>query len=149
MSDELQQSSPIDGDNLGVAEVKNAVSGSKRKKSVSDEVESPVPKVFKVSVASSTSKGLPFANMKIAITGVLESICDGSREAAEDMIMKYGGKVAKSISGVTTYLVAGSTLEDGRPVHESSKYRSAIEKKVLYWVCVCVLVLQLPCAVIS
>ena len=36
------------------------------------------------------------------------------------------------MSGKTDYLVAGTVLEDGRPVTESSKYRTAVEKKVTF-----------------
>ena len=40
-------------------------------------------------------------------------------------------QIASAVSGKTNYLVAGTLLDDGRPVAESSKYRTAIEKKVL------------------
>ena len=131
----VTQSSSIDMEYVVPAAVGNTPPiATKRKQSQSstssDDLESPASKVSKVSVASSTTKGLPFSNMKIAITGVLEGVCNGSRDEVEDLILKYGGKVSKSISGVTTYLVAGAVLEDGRPSHESSKYRAAIEKKV-------------------
>lgn len=39
-------------------------------------------------------------------------------------------QIASAVSGKTNYLVAGTLLDDGRPVAESSKYRTAIEKKV-------------------
>lgn len=52
------------------------------------------------------------------------------REQVEDLILRFGGKVANSVSGKTDILVAGTLLDDGRPVQESSKYRTAREKKV-------------------
>lgn len=39
-------------------------------------------------------------------------------------------QIASVVSGKTNYLVAGDLLDDGRPVAESSKYRTAVEKKV-------------------
>jgi BRCT domain type II-containing protein len=51
-----------------------------------------------------------------AITGQLDSL---SRDAAEDMIKEYGGKVTTAVSGKTTYLLYGDVLEDGRPVADS------------------------------
>jgi replication factor C subunit 1 len=51
-----------------------------------------------------------------AITGQLDSL---SRDAAEDMIKEYGGKVTTAVSGKTTYLLYGDVLEDGRPVTDS------------------------------
>lgn len=39
-------------------------------------------------------------------------------------------QIASAVSGKTNYLVAGDLLDDGRPVAESSKYRTAVEKKV-------------------
>ena len=43
-------------------------------------------------------------------------------------------QVASAVSGKTNYLVAGDLLDDGRPVAESSKYRTAVEKKVRVFV---------------
>lgn len=39
-------------------------------------------------------------------------------------------KVAKSVSGKTTLLIASGLLDDGREVSTSAKYRHAEEKKV-------------------
>jgi BRCA1 C Terminus (BRCT) domain len=38
--------------------------------------------------------------------------------------------VNTSVSGKTDFVVAGTLLEDGRPVTDSSKYKTAVEKKV-------------------
>jgi hypothetical protein len=48
----------------------------------------------------------------------------------EDLVLRYGGKVANNVSGKTNYVLVGSRLEDGRDVKEGSKYRNAQEKKV-------------------
>jgi hypothetical protein len=65
---------------------------------------------------------------KIAFTGVMGEYL--SRPDLEAMVLQYGGKVAQSISGKTTFLVASPTLEDGRDSTASMKYRTAIDKKV-------------------
>lgn len=41
-----------------------------------------------------------------------------------------GVQVANSVSGKTDMLIAGQVLEDGRQVVDSSKYKTALEKKV-------------------
>ena len=41
-------------------------------------------------------------------------------------------QTAASISGKTDFVVAGTVLDDGRPVMESSKYRTAVEKNVKF-----------------
>eukprot|EP00953_Heterococcus_sp_UTEX-ZZ885_P001352 1242-Heterococcus_DN1.PRE.1 len=58
-----------------------------------------------------------------AITGQLDSL---SRDAAEDMIKEYGGKVTTAVSGKTTYLLYGDVLEDGRPVTDSNFYTAVL-----------------------
>ena len=80
--------------------------------------------------AAANSNGLCFENQKIAVTGVMSSC---SREDLEDLILQHGGKLAAAVSGRTTFLLAGLLLEDGRPATDSSKYRSAVEKKVPIW----------------
>lgn len=66
-------------------------------------------------------------NMKFVTTGILESM---GREEIEDLILGYGGKVAKAVSGKTNYLIAGTLLDDGRPANESKKYQDALNKNV-------------------
>jgi replication factor C subunit 1 len=65
---------------------------------------------------------------KIAFTGVMGEFL--SRPDLEALVLQYGGKVAQSISGKTTFLVASPTLEDGRDSTSSMKYRTAVDKKV-------------------
>lgn len=68
--------------------------------------------------------------MKIAITGCGGVNSKHSRDDLESLILQHGGKVASNVSGRTSFLVAGDILEDGRPVTEGNKYRTALEKKV-------------------
>lgn len=94
-------------------------------------VKSPAAKRgSKASSSAASAKdngGWQVNEFKFVITGVLNS---GSREDVESMILSAGGKVAKAVSGKTDYLVTGTLLEDGRPVSEGSKYRTAQEKGV-------------------
>ena len=55
-------------------------------------------------------------------------------------------QLVTAVSGKTSYLIAGSVLEDGRPATDGSKYRAAMDKNVtlsiaafLYHVFMCVL----------
>ena len=74
------------------------------------------------------SSGLCFEGQKVAVTGVMEGAA--SREEIESLVLQHGGKLSAAVSGKTTFLVAGRLLEDGRASSESSKYRTAAEKKV-------------------
>jgi hypothetical protein len=65
---------------------------------------------------------------RIAFTGVMGDFM--SRSDLEALVLQYGGKVAQSISGKTTFLVVSPTLEDGRDSSTSTKYRTAVDKKV-------------------
>jgi len=40
-------------------------------------------------------------------------------------------QLSKQVSGKTDYLVIGDRLADGRPAEEGSKYKKAVEKKVI------------------
>jgi replication factor C subunit 1 len=84
--------------------------------------------------------------LKIAVTGAFSK----GREAIEEMVTNYGGKLQGAVSGKTDYLVAGSHIEeqvysyskgggssnaapanaDPRAVETSSKYKAAVEKGV-------------------
>jgi len=70
---------------------------------------------------------LALTGVTFVFTGVLAGD-DLTRELAEDMIKERGGKATSAVSGRTTYLVCGELLEDGRPVEEGSKFRSATER---------------------
>lgn len=39
-------------------------------------------------------------------------------------------QLVTAVSGKTSYLIAGSVLEDGRPVNDGSKYKGAVDKNV-------------------
>lgn len=65
---------------------------------------------------------------KIAFTGVMGEYM--SRADLEALVLQYGGKVAQSISGKTTFLVASPLLEDGRDSTTSTKYRCSLEREV-------------------
>ena len=73
------------------------------------------------------STRLCLRGLRVVVTGVMESM---PREDLEQLVMQRGGKVVGSVSGKTDYLVAGAVLDDGRAASESSKYRTALEKKV-------------------
>lgn len=64
--------------------------------------------------------------LQFVFTGLLSI----SRDDAEAMVKSKGGRVMSSVSGKTDYLVAGRTLEDGRPVQEGRKHLMATEKGV-------------------
>ncbi|CAD7928417.1 unnamed protein product [Amoebophrya sp. A120] len=71
------------------------------------------------------SSGLPLEGKTFVFTAEMESL---DRETAKDKIKTLGGKATDSVSGKTSYLVAGSRLEGaGAPgtVEETSKYRKA------------------------
>lgn len=66
-------------------------------------------------------------NKTFVITGVLDSL---ERDSASELIKNHGGRVTGSVSRKTTFLVAGSMLEDGRPAIEGSKTKKAVALKV-------------------
>jgi len=65
---------------------------------------------------------LALTGQTFVFTGVLDTV---TRDEAEASVKRAGGRVTSAVSSKTTYLVAGSVLEDGRAVEESSKYRKA------------------------
>ena len=67
------------------------------------------------------------ANLKFVVTG---EFMDISRPDLTKFIEEKGGTMVSGVSGVTSYLIAGHKLEDGREVNTSGKYKKAIEKKV-------------------
>ena len=60
--------------------------------------------LWPVSVVTEIKENLPLEGLSFVITGTLPSL---SREQAEELIKKYGGKVVSSISKNTDYLVLG------------------------------------------
>ncbi|CBN77287.1 conserved unknown protein [Ectocarpus siliculosus] len=66
------------------------------------------------------------AGKAFVVSGVLDSL---GREAAEDLIKQYGGKVTGAVSSRTHFLVLGTVLDDGRPPEEGSKYKRAMVMK--------------------
>ncbi|KAJ1610832.1 DNA replication repC1 [Cryptosporidium canis] len=69
----------------------------------------------------------PFSGMSIVVTG---TFVNHSRQEVEDFVKILGGKLTSAVSGRTSYLIAGSSLEDGRSIEEGSKYRNAKSKGV-------------------
>lgn len=72
----------------------------------------------------------PLNKLTFVITGVLDG-CE--RETLTNILKSQGAKVTGNVSSKTTYLIAGSKLEDGRPTEMSSKYRKAegLKTKIL------------------
>ena len=52
-----------------------------------------------------------------------------TRSEMTDILKRLGAKVTGSVSKKTNILVYGSKLEDGRPVNESNKYKTAVKNK--------------------
>mmetsp|Transcript_51976 Transcript_51976/g.96173 ORF Transcript_51976/g.96173 Transcript_51976/m.96173 type:complete len:892 (-) Transcript_51976:2-2677(-) len=85
----------------------------------------PVPgKPASEPVASNSN--LPLQGLQLCFTGEFDSM---SRQDAEDKAKEAGAKVMGQVSGNTSFLVAGSRLDDGRPVEETSKYKKYLELK--------------------
>ena len=61
------------------------------------------------------------------VTGEFMNI---SRQDLQKFIEEKGGIMVSGVSGVTSYLVAGHQLEDGREVSTSGKYKTAVSKKI-------------------
>ncbi|OLP88530.1 Replication factor C subunit 1 [Symbiodinium microadriaticum] len=70
--------------------------------------------------------GLPLEGVTMVFTGEMDAI---TRQDAEEKAKAAGAKVMSGVSGNVQYLVAGSRLDDGRPVEETSKYRKMMELK--------------------
>ncbi|GBG31639.1 Replication factor C subunit 1 [Hondaea fermentalgiana] len=83
-------------------------------------------KASTASTSQAADPRLPLANQTIVITGELDKF--SSREEAAEELQRLGAKVTTSVSGRTSYLVAGHVLEDGRPTSQSKKYKTAQEK---------------------
>ena len=58
-------------------------------------------------------------------TGVLPTL---DRAQVKAIATKHGGRCTGAVSGKTTHLIAGSVLDDGRPVAESGKYKKAVTR---------------------
>ena len=73
-------------------------------------------------LAEALKRGQFFYGKRVVVTGVMDVV---GREEVEEMVKRYGGKVqsgvGKTARGQTHFLVAGTVLEDGRPVIESKK----------------------------
>jgi len=68
-----------------------------------------------------------FEDIKFAVSGVFHTM---TREGIEDYIKENGGKISSTVTGKTSFLVIGDSLEDGRMVSEGSKHRVASEKNI-------------------
>ena len=66
--------------------------------------------------------------MTFVITGVLESL---EREEAQSLVEKYGGKVTKSLSKKTSYLVAGRDAGESKLTKVGACWLY-IQKEILY-----------------
>lgn len=65
--------------------------------------------------------------LTFCLTGNMENL---HRDVASDLIKTLGGRVTNNVSGKTSFLVVGEVLEDGRPVEQSNKYRTAKDKNI-------------------
>lgn len=93
---------------------------------VKKSTKSPSP--TKKPSSSSSASNLPFDGKKFVLTG---SFGDKSREAVEEMVLCYGGKVSKAISGNTNYCLAGTgETMNGLAVTEGTKYKTAVQKGI-------------------
>lgn len=112
--------------------VEPASSPSKPTKALSPRKPAKTTSPRKSSAAASAKKEpeddprLPLNKETIVITGEVKGF--ESREEVADELMRLGAKVTTSVSGRTTYLVAGHILEDGRPTNMGKKYKTAVEK---------------------
>jgi replication factor C subunit 1 len=64
------------------------------------------------------------SGLTFVFSGILDTL---GRDESIDYVKILGGRVTTAVSRKTSYLVVGSTLEDGRPVTEGSKYQKASE----------------------
>jgi NAD-dependent DNA ligase len=53
-----------------------------------------------------------------------------TRDELVKFILDKGGKSPSAVSGKTSFLIAGSKLEDGREACTSGKYKKAVEKDI-------------------
>lgn len=106
--------------------------GSKKSKSKAKKSIAPpmpiIPEDVEVNSIPPQGRENCLDGYKIAFTGAMGEYM--SRADLEALVLQYGGKVAQSISGKTTFLVASPLLEDGRDSSTSTKYRTSIEKEV-------------------
>eukprot|EP00931_Biecheleriopsis_adriatica_P086646 TRINITY_DN61268_c0_g1_i1.p1 TRINITY_DN61268_c0_g1~~TRINITY_DN61268_c0_g1_i1.p1 ORF type:complete len:877 (+),score=205.35 TRINITY_DN61268_c0_g1_i1:136-2631(+) len=70
--------------------------------------------------------GLPWEGIIVCFASDLDSL---SQKDVEDRIKAAGGKVGIAVAQVTSYLVLGGKLEDGRPATDSTKYKRYAELK--------------------
>lgn len=109
------------------------VSAGQKKKamSVSDffRNSAPLPKPQETNSFIAKNEEGFFKGATIVFTGNMSI----DRERAVDLAVSAGAKVTSAVSSKTTYLVAGSVLEDGRAIEEGSKFRKMrqleLEKK--------------------
>jgi replication factor C subunit 1 len=106
--------------------------GQKKKAmSVSDffRNSAPLPKPQETNSFIAKNQEGFFKGATIVFTGNMSI----DRERAVDLAVSAGAKVTSAVSSKTTYLVAGSVLEDGRAIEEGSKFRKMrqleLEKK--------------------
>mmetsp|Transcript_66967 Transcript_66967/g.157074 ORF Transcript_66967/g.157074 Transcript_66967/m.157074 type:complete len:811 (-) Transcript_66967:60-2492(-) len=114
-------------EDVGPSQVKKASSNSSGKAATK-----PAPKAGKGSQrpplpqVNDAKPGLPLEGVTMVFTGEMDAI---TRQDAEEKAKAAGAKVMSGVSGNVQYLVAGSRLDDGRPVEETSKYRKMMELK--------------------
>ncbi|KAJ8609750.1 hypothetical protein CTAYLR_009246 [Chrysophaeum taylorii] len=98
-----------------------------------EEEEKPAAKKAKAAKAGEEKKEVSVSaalKKKKVLSFVFTGVLSISRDDAEAMAKSKGCRVVGSVSGRTDYLVAGTALEDGRPVAEGSKHQAAREKGV-------------------
>jgi replication factor C subunit 1 len=61
----------------------------------------------------------------VVFTGLLDTL---TRDAAEALVVRFGGRCTGAVSGKTTMLVTGRVLEDGRPIESGSKFREVTDR---------------------
>ena len=98
-----------------------------KKKPAAKKTTAKKPAAKKESKAKDLPVGSPncLKGLAIVMTGTNKSL---TRNEMTDLIKSHGGSVCSSITSKANCLVYGAKLEGGRPVTESSKYKTAVSK---------------------
>ena len=99
---------------------KSSKKESQKKKSANKKKEIKKKSIFSDSIDK------PLKGKKFVFTGIFKLTKE--RDDLIELVKSLGGRVTTAVSGVTDVLVHGYTLEDGRDVSDSKKYKTAVAK---------------------